>query len=165
MNMWSNIHSAPQSRRPHFDNIFRRGECAVHRRNRDVCPCREELGCPRKEAEIRIKSIIARLKVRADFIGDRFGIMVIGVQMWGSCISVNEEIHYILLGNFRQLFLHGKHRSAHRFHEHRRVKDSALLPAIITPWARMEGSIGIRTSNIFPSTKASNACVSRAIFR
>ena len=101
MNMGSNIHSAPQSRRPQFDNMFRRGEYAVHRRNRDVCPCREELGRPRKEAEIRIKSIIARLKVRADFIGDRFGIMVIGVQMWGSCIPVNEEELNVLI----QLFL------------------------------------------------------------
>ena len=117
MNMGSNIHSAPQSRRPHFDNMFRRGEYAVHRRNRDVCPCREELGRPRKEAEIRIKSIIARLKVRADFIGDRFGIMVIGVQMWGSCIPVNEEIGNAFLCDFRQLFFHRKHRSAHRFHE------------------------------------------------
>lgn len=163
--MGSNIHSAPQSRRPHFDNMFRRGEYAVHRRNRDVCPCREELGCPRKEAEIRIKSIIARLKMRADFIGDRFGIMVIGVQMRGSCIPVNEEIGYAFLCDFRQL-------SFTESTDPRTVstnigvsKIARFCPLLITPWARMEGSIGIRTSNIFPSTKASNACISRAIFR
>ena len=90
INVGLSIYPASHPLRPHFDDVFRRGEYVVHRRNRNVCPCREELRYSRKEAEVCIKAVIASLEIRTNHVGDRLGIVVVRVQMRGSCIPVNE---------------------------------------------------------------------------